>query len=69
MLIQIAAKNSFVVHQMDIHSAYLHSDMDYELFVKQPDGFVEHDNLGNTLFFFLKALRFSNHGKRQQVKI
>ena len=53
MLIQIAAKSNFYIHQLDVKSAYLHADMDYELYVKQPQGFVERDGAGNELVWLL----------------
>ena len=30
-----------VLHQMDVKTAFLHSDLDVEIYMQQPEGFVE----------------------------
>ena len=40
MLMQIAVQNNYVVHQMDVCSAYLNANIDCELYIEQPPGFV-----------------------------
>lgn len=39
MLIQEAAQDDLVLHQMDVKTAYLHAPMDYEVYMEQPEGF------------------------------
>ena len=44
-LMQVAATQNLVVHQMDVKSAYLHAEMDCEIYVEQPEGFIENEKL------------------------
>jgi len=41
MLMQLAASEDLVVHQMDVKTAYLHAPLDCEIYMKQPQGFEE----------------------------
>ena len=41
ILLAIAAPNSFMVDQMNVSTAFLHGDIDIELFMKQPPGFAD----------------------------
>ena len=46
MLMNITVQNDFVVHQMDAKTAYLHADIDCEIYVEQPKGYVQTDSKG-----------------------
>ena len=37
-LMQIAAQNDLIVHQMDVKTAYLHAPIDVEIYVEQAEG-------------------------------
>ena len=41
MLMQIAVRENLLVHSMDIKIAYLNADIDCEIFLEQPEGFVK----------------------------
>lgn len=41
ILIQKAAQDNLVLHQMDVKTAYLHAPMDCEIYMEQPEGFEE----------------------------
>ncbi|KAF2357272.1 Reverse transcriptase RNA-dependent DNA polymerase [Trinorchestia longiramus] len=41
MLMDIAVQKSYIVHQMDVCTAYLHAKIDCNVFVEQPEGFIE----------------------------
>ena len=41
MLMDVAVHENLILHQMDVTTAYLHADIDYELYVEQPTGFIE----------------------------
>ena len=43
IIFAIAAIRQQRVHQMDVVSAYLHGEMDTEVYIRQPDGFVNKD--------------------------
>ena len=54
MLMQIAVQLDLIVHQMDVNSAYLNADIDTEIYVEQPKGFCNTDDLGRKLVWKLK---------------
>ena len=41
LLLALAAKEDFEVHQMDVQSAFLNGDLDEEIYMKQPEGFIK----------------------------
>jgi transposase InsO family protein len=54
ILMACAASARATVHQMDIKTAYLNAQLDEEIFMDQPQGFVRHDANGNQLVCKLK---------------
>nr|GEX02641.1 zinc finger, CCHC-type [Tanacetum cinerariifolium] len=40
LLLALAAMHDLVIHQMDVKTAFLNGDLDEEIFMKQPEGFV-----------------------------
>jgi len=45
ILLSVAANKGWKVHQLDITTAFLHGEIDAEVFMKQPPGFVDGTNL------------------------
>ncbi|GJY84771.1 zinc finger, CCHC-type containing protein [Tanacetum coccineum] len=45
LLLALAAIHNLVIHQMDVKTAFLNGDLDEELYMKQPEGFVMPDQL------------------------
>ncbi|KAG7578569.1 Reverse transcriptase RNA-dependent DNA polymerase [Arabidopsis thaliana x Arabidopsis arenosa] len=41
LILDIAAKRNYEVHQMDVHNAFLHGDLDEEVYMKPPPGFSQ----------------------------
>ena len=41
ILLAVAASKSFMIHQMDVSTAFLHGDIDKKVFMKQPPGFTD----------------------------
>ncbi|KAF2343193.1 Reverse transcriptase RNA-dependent DNA polymerase, partial [Trinorchestia longiramus] len=63
MLMDIAVQKSYIVHQMDVCTAYLHAKIDCNVFVEQPEGFIELDKNGEKLVYKLKK---SLYGLKQR---
>ncbi|KAJ0712899.1 putative RNA-directed DNA polymerase [Helianthus annuus] len=40
LLVALAAIHNLVIHQMDVKTAFLNGDLDEEIYMKQPEGFV-----------------------------
>ena len=43
MIISPAASMSWRVHQMDVKTTFLNGEIEKEVYIKQPDGFVIHE--------------------------
>ena len=44
VFLDIAAKKKHEIHQMDVHNAFLHGDLQEEVFIKVPFGFSKPDD-------------------------
>ena len=53
-LLQVSANLERSIHQMDVKTAYLNSEIDSEIYVKHPEGYEVMDNDGNILCCRLK---------------
>nr|KAJ0200496.1 hypothetical protein LSAT_V11C600308410 [Lactuca sativa] len=45
LLLALAAIHNLVIHQMDVKTAFLNGDLDEEMYMKQPEGFVMPDDM------------------------
>ena len=66
MLMQLAVQYNFIVHQMDVKTAYLNANIDCEIYVEQPPGFVKKGENGETLVY---KLRKSLYGLKQSGRM
>ena len=41
LVLAIVASKRLKVHHMDVKSAFLHGDLEEEIYMKQPEGFIE----------------------------
>lgn len=55
VLMQKAAQDNLILHQMDVKTAYLHAPLDYEIFIEQPEGF-EVETRKNLVYKLNKSL-------------
>lgn len=44
LFLDLAAKNNHAIHQMDVHNAFLHGDLQEEVYIKVPFGFSNPDD-------------------------
>jgi hypothetical protein len=49
LLLAVAAHRSWTVHHMDVKSAFLNGDLAEEVYVHQPAGFIDNENVGKVL--------------------
>ena len=49
MLANKAVQSDLIIHQMDVDSAYLNAEIDTEIYVEQPKGFVKTDRTGRKI--------------------
>jgi hypothetical protein len=63
VLIALAASHDLLIHQMDVKTTFLNGELDEEIYMKQPEGFVTHghDNM-------VCILRKSLYGLKQMPK-
>ena len=66
LFLQIATILQLQVHQMDVKTAYLHADIDREVYVEQPEGYKQTDSEGNLLYCKLKK---SLYGLKQSGRL
>ena len=45
-LLQKAANDNLLIHQMDVKGAYLHAPIDKEIYIQQPPGYEERNESG-----------------------
>lgn len=60
VLLAVAAHRSWSVHHMDVRSAFLNGEMEEEVYVHQPAGFINNDDAHKVL-----KLRKAMYGLRQ----
>ena len=65
MLLQVAVHHDMIIHQMDVKSAYLNSDIDRDLYVKQPKGYEKLSSNGDEL---VCKLQKSLYGLKQSSR-
>ena len=63
VLLSLAASRDLLVHQMDVKTAFLNGELEEEIYMDQPDGFVEKDQEGK-VYKLLKSL----YGLKQAPK-
>ena len=66
MLVQLAVENQYIIHQMDVKTAYLNAEIDCDLYVEQPRGFVETNSRREKLVWRLKKALY---GLKQSGRI
>ena len=49
VLLQIAVNHDYRIRQFDVKSAYLNVDLDYDIYIYQPEGFEKLDDNDNPL--------------------
>ena len=54
MLMQCAVQYNYMIHQMDVKTAYLNAEIDCDIYVAQPEGFVKSGENNEKLFCKLK---------------
>ena len=44
IVLSLAAKYDLIVHQMDVKTAFLNGELDEDIYMIQPEGYVEESN-------------------------
>ncbi|KAL0533174.1 hypothetical protein IC582_030389 [Cucumis melo] len=63
VLISITALNNLLIHQMDVKTAFLNGDLEEEIYMEQPEGFIVHGQeskvckLNKSLYGLKQALK------------
>jgi hypothetical protein len=65
LMLALAAKYNFVVHQMDVKTAFLHGDVDAEIYMHQPQGYREVGAKSN----YVCKMQRSLYGMKQAPRI
>ena len=65
-LMQATVDNGWLLHQLDVKTAYLNAPIDYDIYVEQPRGYVEYDDNGKELYCLLKR---SLYGLKQSGRL
>ena len=65
-VLSVCAKKNFLIHHMDVKSAFLNAEIDKEIYVEQPLGFESYDKSGNKLYYKLKK---SLYGLKQSGRL
>ncbi|GJU35294.1 zinc finger, CCHC-type containing protein [Tanacetum coccineum] len=63
LLIAMASIHNLIIHQMDVKTTFLNGDLDEEVYMNQPHGFIMHDN-ENKVCKLIKSL----YGLKQAPK-
>ena len=56
VIMQKAAQENLLLHQMDVKTAYLHAPIDCELYIEQPEGFEKESKSGKLVCKLQKSL-------------
>lgn len=62
VLMQKAAQENLILHQMDVKTAYLHAPIDREIYMEQPEGYERRSKTGEKL---ICKLQKSLYGLKQ----
>ena len=46
MLLSLAASHGLIIHQMNVKTTFLNRELEEEIYIDQPDGFVANDQEG-----------------------
>jgi transposase InsO family protein len=63
-VLALAAVHGWEIHQMDVKTAFLNGDIDHEVYMQQPEGFVEHGSEGKVC-----KLHKSIYGLKQSPRL
>ena len=62
-MMSLVAQNNYIAHQLDVTTAYLNADIDHDIYMEQPQGFISGDD--NRVCHLLKSL----YGLKQSARL
>ena len=62
-MMSLVAQNNYITHQLDVTTAYLNADIDHDIYMEHPQGFISGDD--NRVCHLLKSL----YGLKQSARL
>ncbi|CAI5741857.1 unnamed protein product [Peronospora destructor] len=59
IVLSLAAKYALTLHQMDMKTAFLNGVLDEDIYMAQPDGYIDTDRLDYTINAFMLKMSFA----------
>lgn len=69
LLFALAVQEGWIVHQVDVSTAYLNGDLEEEIYMEQPDGFVNEDKPDYVCYLNKSIYGLKQSGRQWNLKL